>query len=318
VPAESDAIVRGAAGKGAVIELWIPITIAAAFLQNLRSALQKHLKARLSTGGATYARFIYAVPFAVLYVAALAAAPGFTLPTPHTTFALYTASGGLAQILATALLVTLFSFRNFAVGTTYSKTETVQTAIFGLVILGDRLSAAAILAILVSLVGVVTLSSSKTRVGLGQLLTAWTERTALIGLASGALFGVSAVSYRAAALSLGGEGFLIQAAFTLACVLCFQTLVMGAYLIWREPGQLGQVLRAWRVAGLVGVAGMLGSVGWFTAMTIQNAAYVRALGQIELVFTFIAAHVFFRERSTGLEIGGIVLVVTGILILLLG
>jgi uncharacterized membrane protein len=53
-------------------------------------------------------------------------------------------------------------------------------------------------------------------------------------------------------------------------------------------------------------------------MTIQNAAYVRALGQIELVFTFIAAQVVFRERSTGLEIGGIVLIVAGILILLLG
>jgi drug/metabolite transporter (DMT)-like permease len=305
-------------GKGADIELWVPITIAAAFLQNLRSALQKHLKERLSTGGATYARFIFALPFAVLYVAALAAAPGFALPAPHATFALYTGIGGLAQILATALLIYLFSFRNFAVGTTYSKTETVQTAIFGLVILGDRLSAAATVAILVSLVGVVVLSSSKTSVGLGRLLTAWTERTALIGLASGALFGVSAVSYRAAALSLGGPGFLIQAAFTLACVLCFQTLVMGAYLVWREPGQLGQVLRAWRVAGLVGIAGMLGSVGWFTAMTIQNAAYVRALGQIELVFTFIAAQVVFRERSTRLELGGIVLIVAGILILLLG
>ena len=72
------------------------------------------------------------------------------------------------------------------------------------------------------------------------------------------------------------------------------------------------------MAGLVGIAGMLGSVGWFTAMTIQNAAYVRALGQIELVFTFIAAQVVFRERSTRLELGGIALIVAGILILLLG
>ncbi len=287
-------------------------------MQNLRSALQKHLTERLSTGGATYARFIYALPFAVLYVAALAASPGFDLPTPNVTFALYAAIGGMAQMLATALLIALFSFRNFAVGTTYSKTETVQAAIFGAVILGDRLSVAAAVAILVSLLGVVMLSASKTGVGLGRMLVAWTERTALIGLASGAVFGVSVVSYRAASLSLGGEGFLIQAAFTLACVLCFQTLAMGAYLLWREPGQLGRVLRAWRVAGWVGVTGMMGSAAWFTAMTLQNAAYVRALGQIELVFTFIAAHLFFRERSTGLEIGGIAVIVAGILILLLG
>lgn len=280
--------------------------------------LQKHLKGRLSTGGATYARFIYAAPFAVLYVAALAAAPGFALPRLHATFALYTVTGGLAQIIATALLVYLFSFRNFAVGTTYSKTETVQTALFGLVILGDQLSGAAMVAILVCLVGVIALSSSQSSLGFGRLLTAWTERTALIGLASGACFGISAVSYRAAALSLGGEGVLIQAATTLACVLCFQTLVMGAYLFWREPGQFREVLVAWPVALWVGIAGMLGSVGWFTAMTLQNAAYVRALGQIELVFTFLAAHLFFRESSTRLEVTGIVLIVAGILILLLG
>ena len=62
---------------------------------------------------------------------------------------------------------------------------------------------------------------------------------------------------------------------------------------------------------------MLASAGWFTAMTIQNAAYVRALGQIELVFTFIAARLVFRERARTSETAGIVLVVAGILILLL-
>ena len=126
------------------------------------------------------------------------------------------------------------------------------------------------------------------------------------------------MSYRAAALSLGGEGVWIQAAFTLACVLCFQTLVMGGYLLWREPGQIKAVVAAWPVAIWVGIAGMIGSVGWVTAMTMQNAAYVRALGQIELVFTFLAAHLVFRETSTRLEVTGILLIMGGILILLLG
>ena len=38
------------------MELWIPITIAAAFLQNLRSAGQKHLKSVMGTSGATFVR----------------------------------------------------------------------------------------------------------------------------------------------------------------------------------------------------------------------------------------------------------------------
>ena len=138
------------------------------------------------------------------------------------------------------------------------------------------------------------------------------------GIASGACFGISAVTYRAAALSLeSGDNAFVRAAFTLACVTVFQTLVMAAYMRYREPGQIGAVLRSWKVSSLVGLAGMLGSVGWFTAMTLQNAAYVRALGQIELVFTFAASVLAFRERTTAPELGGILLVVGGILVMLL-
>jgi drug/metabolite transporter (DMT)-like permease len=92
---------------------------------------------------------------------------------------------------------------------------------------------------------------------------------------------------------------------------------MAGYIAVREPRQLAAVLRCWRVALWVGVSGMLASVGWFTAMTIQNAAYVRALGQIELVFTFAASVLVFRERSTLRELAGIALIVGGIVILLL-
>ena len=299
-----------------MFELWVPITIAAAFLQNIRSALQKHLKSRLSTSGATMVRFLYAMPFAVLYVAVLHRGYGFDLPTPNTAFLFYVALGGLTQIVATGLLVYLFSFRNFAVGTTYSKTETVQTAIFGVIVLGDPIGLGAAHAILISLIGVVILSVAKQTVTARALLFSWSDRPALIGLASGAAFGMAAVSYRAASLSLGGEGFLMQAGFTLACVTVFQTVVMAIYMIRREPGQLGKVIRSWRVSGLVGLAGMGASVGWFTAMTIQNAAYVRALGQIELVFTFVASVFIFRERTNAKEVAGILLIVAGILVLL--
>ncbi|MCY4454144.1 MAG: DMT family transporter [Immundisolibacterales bacterium] len=300
------------------MELWVPITLVAAFMQNLRSALQKHLKGSLSTYGATFCRFVYAVPLALVYVAVLGEGYGFEWPEPNPRFALFAMLGGLAQITATALLVYLFSLRNFAVGTTYSKTETVQTAIFGLVILGEPVSSLATLAILISLVGVMSISAAKSRLTLRNLLLGWTGRAAFIGMLSGTFFGLSAVAYRAAALSLGGEGFLMQAAFTLACVLVFQTAVMAVWIRAREPGELTRVIRGWRVASLVGISGMIGSVGWFSAMTLENAAYVRAVGQVELVFTFIASYFFFRERSTPLEIGGILLIVAGIVILLLG
>ena len=300
------------------MELWVPVTLAAAFMQNLRSALQKHLKGSLSTSGATFCRFIYAVPLALAYVALLGEGFGFEWPDPNPRFALFAMVGGVTQITATALLVYLFSLRNFAVGTTYSKTETVQAAVFGLVILGEPISLAAALAIGISLVGVMLISVAKSRLTLRNLFLGWTGRAAFIGVLSGTFFGLSAVAYRAASLSLGGEGFLMQAAFTLACVVVFQTAVMAVWIRLREPGELSRVIGRWRVASLVGVSGMLGSAAWFTAMTLENAAYVRAVGQVELVFTLVASYFFFRERSTALELVGIVLIVGGIVILLLG
>lgn len=297
--------------------LWIPLTIAAAFLQNVRSALQKHLKEQLGTTGATFVRFGYGFPFALLYLAGLAA---FTdLPVPHLNlrFIAIVMAGGLAQIAGTALLVSLFDKRNFAVGTTYSKTETVQAAVFGIIFLGETVSLNAAVGILISLLGVVAISAARSPAGLRAIATSWTERPALIGLASGGSFGIAAVSYRGASLSLGGEGFIMQASVTLAFVLVFQTLVMAAYMAVREPAELRASLAAWRVAVWVGLSGAVGSIGWFTAMTIQQAALVRALGQIELVFTIASSTLIFRERILRMELIGIILVVAGIIILIL-
>ncbi len=300
-----------------MFELWIPLTIAAAFFQTLRSALQKQLKSRLSNSGATYVRFFYAWPFAVLYCWGLAAFGGFAVPEVTAEFLIYCFLGGLSQIIFTFLLIWLFSFRNFAVGTTYSKTETAQVAILGLLILGDTLSAGAVIAIIVSLIGVMVLSAAQTRITARNLFTSLAEKPTVIGLVCGAFLGASVVFYRGGALSLGGDGFIMQAAFTLAVSVVMQTVMMGAYMAFREKHQLKAVIVHWRPSLLVGVAGALTSVFWFSAFTLQNAAYVRALGQIELVFTFIVSILFFKEKTTRLEFLGVFFIVGGIFVLLL-
>jgi len=301
-----------------MFELWIPITIAAAFFQNLRSALQKHLKGRLSTAGAAYARFFYAFPFALIYLWALHAWGGLALPAPNTQFLVYCLLGGVSQILFTALLLWLFSFRNFAVGTTFSKLEVVMVAVLGAVILGDGLSPLAVFAVALSAVGVVGLSLGQAHLGLGALIAGLASKPTLIGLACAAFLGGSVVFFRGAALSLGHDNVAMAAAYALAMALGIQTVIMGAYLLFREPGELGRVLRHWRWAGAVGVAGVLASVGWFTAFTLQSAAYVRAVGQIELVFTFIASVFVFRESVDWREFLSIGLIIAAILLIILG
>ncbi|WP_025899562.1 EamA family transporter [Sneathiella glossodoripedis] len=299
------------------MEAWIAITVFAAFFQNVRTALQKYLKDRLTTGGATHVRFFYALPFACLYLLGLHELGGYEYFTPNGEFLIYVVVGGATQILATALLVALFSLRNFAVGTTYSKTETVQAAIFGVVLLGDSLSVPALFAITISMVGIMLISLSGSKITFRDLITGWTGKSALYGLLSGGLFGICAVSYRAASLSLGGDGVIMQAATSIFYVLIFQAISITIYLIVFEKGQFTLVLKNWRIAIWVGVTSMLGSIGWFTAMAMQNAAYVRAVGQIELVFTFLISYFYFKEKTNRNEATGILLIVAGILVLVL-
>ncbi len=300
------------------MELWIPITIFAAFSQNVRTALQKHMKGKFSTTGVTFARFGYGFPFAILYVAGLHFVTGAPLPSVNITFLIACGSGGLAQIGATFLLVHLFSFRNFAVGTAYSKTEPIQAALFGLVILGEGLTPAAGMCIVLGVFGVVTISLARSDMTRQAILAALTGRPALIGLASAALFGASAAFYRSASLSLGGPGFLMQAGFSLACATLFQTVVMMFWMAAREPRQLVLGLKYWRISILVGLTGVLGSLGWFTAMTLQQVAYVRALAQIELIFTFAVSWFVFKEPLNRGELIGccvILFSVVGIVLL---
>jgi len=299
-----------------VFELWIPLTIAGAFMQNLRSALQKHLKRKLSTAGASYVRFCYAMPFALIYCWALNFFGGYAIPALNPTFLMYCALGGLSQILFTFLLIYLFSFRSFAVGTTYSKTETVQVALLGLILLGDQISVMAALAIVISLIGVMVLSAGQTKITLKALFTGLFEKQTLVGLTCGAFLGASVVFYRGATLALEDSDIIMRAAFAFSVSVVMQTVGMGIYIRLREPGQLTEVVRNWRPALGVGIAGVLASIFWFTAFTLQNAAYVRALGQIELIFTFVASTFIFKENTSRLELIGILLIAMAIIVLL--
>jgi drug/metabolite transporter (DMT)-like permease len=299
------------------MELWIPITIAAAFLQNLRSAAQKHLKAVMGTTGATFVRFGFGVPFAILFVLFLNAGMNYAMPRPNGVFLLWAAVGGIGQIGATFLLIHLFSFRNFAVGTAYSRTEPAQAAVFGLVILSEWPSVGALAAIAITVFGVMLISVAHEPKSLRNLFTSVLSRNALIGLASGTLFGIAAVAYRAASLSLGGPNALMQAAYTLVWVIVFQTVIMAGWMVWKDRAEIGRILRAWKPALFTGFVGASASFGWFTAMTLQQAAIVKALAQVEMLFTFAASVFFFREKITPLEAAGCLLIVAGILVLVL-
>ncbi len=292
------------------MELWVIVTIAAAAVQTLRFSLQKQLKGLgLSTASATASRFAVAAPLAFAATALLMAFRGYAFPALSGTFWLAILAGGMAQIVATFCTIALFSHRSFAVGIAFTKTEVLQVAIFSALILNERVSGPGVVAILIGLAGVLLLS----RPAGGWAKEGWLGRAGLLGLMAGGLFGASAIGYRAATVEIANDDPLFRALFALAAVTLVQTAMLLPYLLWREPGELTRVVAARRPAFWVGVTGMLGSLGWFLAFALQNAAYVRSVGQIELVFTVLVSTFFFRERPSRRELAGIGLLAASII-----
>lgn len=297
---------------------WIPITLGAAASQAARTALQRHLKGRLSTNGAAFTRFVFGLPFALVYLALLVAGGIGPLPVPGPRFWSWVVVAAVSQIVATSLQIHVIAARNFSTGVAYTKTEVVQAALFEVLFLGAALTWLGGLGIVVATVAVMLMSLVKSDRPLLTFLAGWSEPTALLGLAAGGLFGIAAVGFRGASVSLAHPSAFVAAAFTLVVATAAQTTIMGAYLALRERGQLRRVFVQAPTGALVGVASALGSVGWFTAFTLQIAAYVRTLGLIELVFTLLISLYAFRERPSRAEILGLALLVLSIAMVLNG
>ena len=298
------------------MSLWIPVTIAAATFQTVRFMLQKSLSSvKLSAAGATFARFAYSLPLALLGLFIALRVTGFEMPALTARFWVFAVIGGTSQILATICVVALFKQRNFAVGITFKKTEVIQTAIVGFLVLGDQVSTGALLAILLGLMAVLLLS--KTPGGDGAWWHHLTNKASRLGLGSGVLFAFSSVTYRGASLELGEIDAWFRALVTLAVVVSFQFLSMGLWLLWRDRAELRAVWETRRTGVFVGLTSLSGSFCWFFAFTLQNAAYVKALGQVELILSLFASILFFRETITRREVAGMALLGLSILALVL-
>ncbi|MEI7873657.1 MAG: DMT family transporter [Alphaproteobacteria bacterium] len=296
--------------------LWIPITIAAALCQNIRTTMQQKIRGILSVDGANFVRYLYGAPLALGALAFLVWGTGRTVPTISWTFLLLVTIAGVAQIVATSLMIHSFSLRNFTVGTVYSKTETVFVALFATFIAGEPLAFGSWMGIFVCLGGVAVLSVRGKLSDIRGLLADLTHKGAVYGILSGAVFAIAAGTIREASKLLPEGDFIIRGITVLACMNTIQVVLMAAYLARRDRPQLGKVWHNWRSSIWVGIFSVLGSAGWALAMTLENAALVRAVGQIELVFTFISSRLVLKERPSLGEWIGSILVIGGVVLIL--
>lgn len=296
-----------------MIEIWIPITIFAAFSQNLRSIYQKKLQKNMSNISSTYTRFLFGLPFVLIYFLFLYnfSNSKFLVSNINTTFLLYCLIGGISQIIATLLLLKIFKTNNFSVATSYSKTEPIQAAFFGFILLSDPISFIGLIGIIIGLIGIMITSIKKINLRINFF-----NLSVFYGLLSGSLFGLSAVLFRGASHSLFSIDYMLTSSFTLLIAIVIQTLILTFYILLTDIKQFYLLYFNWKDGLIVGFFGAFASICWFYAMSVQNVAYVRALGQIELIFTILASILYFKEKIIANEILGVLIILIGILIIL--
>jgi len=289
--------------------LWAVFTLIAAAAQTARNAMQRELTATLGTVGATHVRFLFGFPFALLFLAGVTAVVGEALPRPPLVFWPWVLAGAFTQIAATATMLSVMGQRSFVVSYAFIKTEPVHVALFGLIFLGDKVTPLSAAAILIATAGVVVISLKR---GASQ---ASTTRSTVIGLLSGALFGLSAISYRGAILTMHLHDFVLAATFTVSVGLVIQAAVLSLYLWLREPKVLTDIMRAWKPSLFAGFMGAFASEFWFLGFAITSAANVRTLALVEVLFAQGVTHFVFKQPTTPREGAGIVLVVIGVALL---
>jgi drug/metabolite transporter (DMT)-like permease len=293
--------------------LWIPATLIAAAAQTARNTLQHRLTETLGTLGATQVRFLYGLPFAVLFLLAVRLVEGAAIPAPTREFLAFVSASAVAQILATALMLATMQRKNFALATVYVKTEPILVAIFAVSVLGDPLSVAGAAAVLVATAGVILMSWRRGVASSGRDL--WMP--ALTGIASGACFALASVGFRGAILSLDSGSPLLRASTTLVWSLAVQVAILLVYLLlFQRPALMGS-LRVWRASLFAGLMGALASQFWFIGFALGTVASVRTLGLVEVLFAQIISRRLFAQQSSRREKLGAALVIAGVAMLLL-
>lgn len=289
--------------------LWVVVTVIASIGQTARNAMQRGLTRTVGTVGATLVRFLFGLPFGLLFLFLLHTFTKTAIPPVSHAFILWTTLGAISQIAATALMLMAMNERSFVVAIAYIKTEPVLVAIFGLVFLGDKLTLMSSAAILIATAGVMTMSWTRGA-------SSPSPKPLLFGLGAAALFGISAVAFRGGIRSLETDSFVMAATFTLAVGLFIQTALLSFYLLVFDRTSLNAILRAWKPSLSAGFLGAAASQFWFLGFALTSAANVRTLALIEVLFAQFVTHGVLGEKTSLREIIGIVLVVGGIGLLL--
>ena len=289
--------------------IWILLTVMAAAFQSVRTSIQKSLTPHSSPWVITWIRAGLGLPFALIYLGVLYTVSP-SLPALSLYYILLVATAAIAQLLATYFMIRLFASGSYMMGTLFAKSEALQTAILGSILFTDTLSPLGWLIIILGTLSVILISASSHKSQDKQVLNI---RYLCLGLASGLGFAICALSIRYATLALSGSPAM-NAGMTLVGVLTLQAIGLGAWILLTQSSDFAILRHHTKKVWLVGITSVAGSIGWFTAFALIQAAYVKTVGQIELLFALLLSHFLFKERLTLFQKIGFI----GLLISILG
>lgn len=292
--------------------LWVLATLIAAAAQTARNVTQQGLTRQIGTLGATQVRFVFGLPFAVVFLGLMVWATGESVPELTTASLGYAALGAVAQIAATALMLVTMKSRSFAVTTAWIKTEPVMVAVVAAVTIGDALTVAKFAAIVVATSGVVILSTKPdtARLMLRDLGPAAT------GLLAGLFFGLAAIGFRGGILGLPEGGFLIRASTILVVSLAIQAGLLLVWLALFDRRALMASFGVWRSSLSAGFLGAFASQFWFIGFALTTAANVRTLALVEVIMALAVSRYGLRQTVTTRQKVGIAVIVLGVGLLL--
>jgi drug/metabolite transporter (DMT)-like permease len=279
---------------------WIFFTLGAVIMQTFRNALQSKLSESVSTSGVTLARFLFAPPIALLYLFILYGFSDQIIPNFSSHFILVVLVASVLQIAATALMVVLFKQKNFAVGAGLAKSEALVAGVVGTLFFGSQLSLFGWIGIFVGAAAVFVLSGGGRK---GEL----SFKTILIGLACGTCFALTSLYVREAAHLLDVP-FPHSAAWVLLWVLCIQTSLLVAYIAMKNRQTFVLLKQNAKMTFSTSLTSCLGSICWFSAMALHHVAYVKTLGQIEVLFTILIAVFWLKNKVKRHEVVGLLLI----------
>jgi len=291
---------------------WIAATLAGSAGQVARNIAQSNLTKQIGTVGATQVRFLFGLPFAVLFLVLVHHFTGEAIPALTVKTLGYTAAGAVAQIGGTAMMLKIMQTRSFAVTTAWLKTEPVLIALAGVVVLGDWLSLPALLAIAIATAGVML---TTLKPGMGRALLAELGPAAS-GLLAAAMFGAAAIGFRGGIISLPEGGFLIRATTTLVLSLALQTAMLLVWMALFDRQALLGSFRVWRGSLGAGFLGAAASQCWFIGFSLTSAANVRTLALVEVILAQAVGYFWLRQKVTNRQLLGMAVIVIGVALLL--